>query len=119
MSYINVALAAVPAENKDAYCESAAKMGALFKKLGAERVIETWECEVPDGRLTSIPLAVNRQEGEAIVLSVIFWPSKQIADNAMAEMMQSEEAKAHMPHGLFDFSRLIHGGFEMMLDITE
>jgi len=34
MSYIETMLAAIPAENKDAYYQSAEKMAALFLKLG-------------------------------------------------------------------------------------
>ena len=42
MSYIETMLAAVPAENKDAYYQSAEKMAALFCKYGAIRVVESW-----------------------------------------------------------------------------
>ncbi len=119
MSYVNVALAAVPTQNKQAYTDSATKMGEVFCSLGALRVIETWENEVPDGKISSIPMAVKREAGESIVLSIIFWPSKQIADEAMASMMESDAMKEHMPMDLFDFSRLIHGGFDTIVDMAE
>ncbi len=63
MSYIETMLAAVPAENKDAYYQSAEKMAALFCKYGAIRVVESWGVNVPEGELTSMPKAVDRQAG--------------------------------------------------------
>ena len=87
MSYIESMLAAVPAENKDAYYQSAEKMAALFCKFGAIRVVESWGVNVPEGELTSMPKAVS-----------------------------SSEAREAMPMGLFDTKHIIFGGFEIMVD---
>ena len=119
MSYVNIALAAVPSDNKDNYLRSAEKMAAFFISQGAIRVLETWENDAPDGQQTSLPMAVKKQEHEQVVASVIFWPSKECSDAAMKNMMDNEEVKQHMPFGLFDFGRLIHGGFDVILDQSE
>ena len=62
MSYIETMLAAVPAENKDAYYQSTEKMAPLFCKYGAIRVVESWGVNVPEGELTSMrKLLTGRQ----------------------------------------------------------
>ena len=116
MSYIETMLAAVPAENKDAYYQSAEKMAALFCKYGAIRVVESWGGNVPEGELTSMPKAVDRQAGEVVISSIIFWPSREIKDKAFEKVMSSSEAREAMPMGLFDTKRIIFGGFEIMVD---
>ncbi len=119
MSYIETMLAAVPAEHKDAYYRSAEKMAALFCNFGAIRVVESWGNTVPDGQLTSMPKAVDKQEGEVVISSIIFWPSKDIRDQAFEKMMNDPDVKAAMPMGLFDSKRMIFGGFDVMVDVGE
>lgn len=116
MSYIETMLAAIPAENKDAYHQSAEKMAALFCKFGAIRVVESWGSNVPEGELTSMPKAVDRQEGEVVISSIIFWPSKEVRDKAFEQVMGEPEAREAMPMGLFDTKRMIFGGFDVMVD---
>ena len=116
MSYIETMLAAVPAENKDAYYQSAEKMAALFCKFGAIRVVESWGVNVPEGKLTSMPKAVDRQEGKVVISSIIFWPSRQIRDKAFEKVMSDPAATEAMPMELFDSKRMIFGGFEVMVD---
>jgi uncharacterized protein YbaA (DUF1428 family) len=60
--------------------------------------------------------AVLREPGETVVLSWITWPSRAARDAGWAAVMadprMSEEANP-MP---FDGSRMIFGGFEVILD---
>jgi uncharacterized protein YbaA (DUF1428 family) len=115
MSYIDGYVIAVPTANKTAYAAKAVTMAAMFKSHGASRMVETWEDDVPEGKLTSFPLAVKRAEGEAIVIGWIEWPSKEARDkgweNAMADpVMMSGDAD------LFDGKRMIYGGFQTLFD---
>ena len=67
MSYITGFLTPVKTENKDRYIESARKSWPLFQGYGATAQIENWGVDVPDGKLTSFPMAVKLEDGEAVV----------------------------------------------------
>jgi len=45
--YIEGFVVAVPKNNKQKYLEQAKKAPGIFKKLGANRVVETWLSDVP------------------------------------------------------------------------
>ncbi|KCZ64942.1 MAG: DUF1428 domain-containing protein [Hyphomonas sp.] len=114
MTFVDGFLAAVPVANKAAYLEQAKMMSGMMKELGALSVMECWGVDVPEGKKTSMHLAVAREEGEGIVLSFVTWPSKEVRDAAWAKMEADERMQGmSMP---FDGSRLIHGGFEAMLE---
>lgn len=119
MAYIDGFVLAVPKKNRDAYLQLAKDMLPLFRRLGATRVVECWGDDVPDGNLTSFPMAVKKEPDEEVVFSWIVWPSKAVRDKGNAEMMQDPimqqwEAEGREPP--FDGRRMIFGGFEVILD---
>jgi uncharacterized protein YbaA (DUF1428 family) len=50
---------------------SAEAAAVVFKEHGALRVVECWGDDVPEGKLTSFPMAVKRKEDETVVFSWI------------------------------------------------
>lgn len=117
MTYVTGMVAAVPAANKQKYIEASRTFDTVLKDRGATRVVECWGRDVPDGKLTSFPMAVKAEPGEEIVFSWVEWPSKEVADAAMAAM---REEPAFGPDGdpmPFDGKRLIYGGFEVILEL--
>lgn len=117
MTYVSGYLLAVPVANKNDYLVLARKMGPIFKKHGAIRVVETWGVDVPDGKVTSFPMATKAKPDEAVVFSWVEWPSKEIADaginNAMNDPALAGESAADMP---FDGMRMMWGGFDLIYD---
>ncbi|MFN3825361.1 MAG: DUF1428 domain-containing protein [Pseudorhodobacter sp.] len=114
MDYVDGFVAAVPEANRQAYIEHARQAATMFRKLGATRVVECWGNDVPEGKVTSFPMAVKREEGEAVIFSWVCWPSKEVRDAGWAAMMEDPAmANMEMP---FDGKRLIYGGFQMVLD---
>lgn len=114
MKYVNGMVAAVSDKERDAYIKHAREVSALFRKYGAERIVDCWGSDVPDGKLTSFPMAVKKQDGESVVFTWIEWPSKQAMDEGWEKIMQDERMHAmKMP---FDGKRMIYGSFEMIVD---
>jgi uncharacterized protein YbaA (DUF1428 family) len=112
MTYVDGFMAAVPAQNKADFIKFNQEMGKLFKEQGAISVVDCWGDDVPEGKLTSMPLAVKRQEGEVVAFSWVTWPSKEARNTGMGKVMEDPRMQgAKMP---FDGQRLIFGGFEMV-----
>ena len=117
MSYIDGFVAAVPTANRDAYKKHAEQAAVIFKEYGALKVVECWGDDVPEGKLTSFPIAVRKKDDESVVFSWIVWPSRQVRDEGMKKVMadpRSEPTANPMP---FDGKRLIYGGFQILVEV--
>lgn len=114
MNYIDGFLAAVPKENKEKFIEHSKFFTELVKEYGAISVVDCWEDDVPEGKITSMPMAVQRKEGEAIAFSWIVWPSKAARDEGMKKLMEDPRANDEEDPMPFDGKRLIYGGFDVI-----
>ena len=117
MHYIDGFVAAVPTANRQKYIDHATAAAVVFKDHGALRLVECWGDDVPDGKLTSFPMAVKREPHETVVFSWIVWPSREVRDAGMAKVMADPRLKPDVNPMPFDGKRLIYGGFQMLLDI--
>ncbi len=116
MTYINGYVMAVPTTNRDAFAKHATEATAVFKEHGALSVVECWGDDVPDGQVTSFPMAVQKKPDETVVFSWIVWPSRQARDEGMKKAMDDprmQPASAAMP---FDGKRMIFGGFKPIVE---
>jgi uncharacterized protein YbaA (DUF1428 family) len=112
MNYIDGFVIPVPPGKKEAYREMAASAAPIFQEYGALQVVEAWEDDVPDGKVTDFRRAVQAQEGESIVFSWIVWPSREARDEGNKKVMadpRMQPTGAGMP---FDMKRMIVGGFK-------
>jgi uncharacterized protein YbaA (DUF1428 family) len=114
MSYVTGFLIPVKAENKERYIKSAVDSWPLFQKHGALSQMETWGDNVPDGEVTSFPLAVQLEPGEVVVFSWLIWPDKATADTAWQAMTDDPDFEGmDMP---FDGKRMMWGGFQPIFE---
>lgn len=114
MSYVDGFLVAVPTEKKAAYTKLALEAAAIFKEYGALNVVECWGDDVPEGKLTSFPMAVKLEANETVVFSWVVWPDRETRDSGMKKFMDDPRMQASdMP---FDGKRMIYGGFEVIVD---
>lgn len=114
MSYIDGFVVPVREENKEKYRETAAMAAPLFVEFGAERIVECWGDDVPEGKQTDFRRAVAAEPGENVVFSWIVWPDKATRDAGHRKMMDDPRmAQMDMP---FDGKRMIFGGFDLLLD---
>lgn len=114
MDYVEGFVAAVPTKNRDDYIRHASEAARIFKEHGALRLVECWGDDVPTGEKTSFPQAVQCEPDETVVFSWALWPSREARDAGMTKIMNDPRMRDNpMP---FDGSRLIYGGFQMILD---
>src|SRR5574337_1325840 len=112
-TYVDGFLMAVPSANKELFRQHATLSAQLFKEHGADAVVECWGDDVPEGKLTSMPMAVQRKDGETVVFSWIVWPSRAARDAGMKAVMADPRCPKEMP---FDGKRLIFGGFQVLVN---
>jgi uncharacterized protein YbaA (DUF1428 family) len=114
MNYVDGCVIPVPTAKRDAYLKHAAVAATVFKEHGALAVVDCWGDDVPEGKVTSFPMAVQRKDDETVVFSWITWPSRAARDAGMTKAMDDARlTNLEMP---FDGKRMIYGGFEMMFN---
>jgi uncharacterized protein YbaA (DUF1428 family) len=116
MAYIDGFVLAVPTANRETYRKFAEKAATIFKEHGAQRLVECWGDDVPQGKVTSFPMAVQCKDDETVVFSWITWPSRQMRDEGMKKVMADPRMQPDRNPMPFDGKRLIYGGFEVLVD---
>ena len=111
MSYIDGFILAVPKANKNKFIQHAKTAGAVFMEWGAVRVLECWEDDVPDGKVTDFRRAVQATGDEAVVFSWIEWPDKATRDAGMEKMKSDPRLDPQTNPMPFDGIRVVFGGF--------
>jgi len=119
MTYLEGFIVPVPEANKEAYRKHATHAAPLFQNVGVQRVVEAWDSDVPEGKLTDFRKAVDATPDEKVVFAWFEYPSKQERD-AATEKMMSDPVMAEMGKDMpFDAKRMIIGGFEALVDEGE
>ena len=115
MSYVDGFVIAVPPANREIFRQHADMAAAIFIENGALSLAECWGDDVPDGKVTSFPMAVKLKEDETVVFSWIVWPDKATRDAGMAKLMTDPRVQPDVNPMPFDGQRMIFGGFEMFV----
>lgn len=116
MNYVDGYVIAVPTANRETYRRVAQSASRVFKEYGALSVTECWGDDVPEGKVTSFPMAVQRKPDETVVFSWIVWPSRAVRDEGMKKAMADPRLKEGMDPMPFDGQRMIYGGFQVIVD---
>lgn len=116
MTYVDGFVAAVPTGNREKFRKHADDAAAVFKEHGALKVVECWGDDVPEGEVTSFPMAVKRTADETVIFSWILWPSKEVRDVAMKKVMEDPRLQPDTNPMPFDGKRMIYGGFEVIVE---
>jgi uncharacterized protein YbaA (DUF1428 family) len=114
MAYVDGFLVPVRSDRREDYRRMAEEAAAVFKEHGALEVVEAWGDDVPEGKLTSFPMAVKLDPGETVVFSWIVWPSREARDAGNEKAMADPRMQppADPP---FSPERMIYGGFEQIV----
>lgn len=116
MTYITVAVYAVPTANKDVFIQHAKKIAPLFTKHGALSAVDCWGDDVPEGEVTSFPMAVKCEPGETVAYSHVIWPDKATHDANMEKVMGDMQAQSDGNPMPFDGNRMIFASFETVAE---
>ena len=116
MTYVDGFVVAVPTAKRETYTKFAEAAAAVFKEHGALNVVECWGDDVPEGKVTSFPMAVKRKDDETVVFSWVTWPSRQVRDEGMKAVMADPRLQPGANPMPFDGQRLIYGGFEVIVN---
>ncbi|MFC5068822.1 DUF1428 domain-containing protein [Flaviflagellibacter deserti] len=117
MPYVDGFVLAVPKANLDAYKAVATTAGQVWMEHGALSFVECWGDDVPDGEVTSFPMAVKAKDDETVVFSWITYPSRAARDEINKKVMEDPRLKASMENMPFDGKRMIYGGFETVVEM--
>jgi uncharacterized protein YbaA (DUF1428 family) len=92
-----------------------AKMAAeIWRDHGALEIIECWGDDVPEGKVTSFPLAVKAEPDEVVVFSWVRWSSKAARDAGNEKVMADPRMQMKPEEMPFDGKRMIYGGFALL-----
>jgi uncharacterized protein YbaA (DUF1428 family) len=116
LQYVDGYVVAVPTAKKQDYLQLAQMVAGMFRENGALSVVECWGDDVPEGKLTSFPMAVKLTADETVVFSWVTWPSRQVRDEGMKKTMADPRMKPGQPMP-FDGQRMIFGGFQMIVNV--
>jgi uncharacterized protein YbaA (DUF1428 family) len=116
MTYFEGFIVPVPESNKAAYEKHATEFAPIIQEVGVRRMVESWENDVPDGKVTDFRKAVDAKPDEKIVFSFFEYPSRAERDAANQKFMSDPrmaEMGSNMP---FDGKRMIMGGFDAIVE---
>ncbi len=120
MGYVDGFLLPLPEGNLERYLEMARLAGEVWREHGALAYVECIADDVPYGELTSFPRAVQREEGETVVLAWITYASREARDAVNAKVTADPRMKAMQEAGAalpFDGKRMIFGGFRPIVEL--
>jgi uncharacterized protein YbaA (DUF1428 family) len=116
MTYFEGFIVPVPEANRDAYIKHATDFAPLVQEVGVKRMVEAWDSDVPEGKVTDFRKAVDAKPEEKVVFSFFEYPSKAERDAANEKFRSDprmQEMGANMP---FDGKRMIMGGFDAIVE---
>jgi uncharacterized protein YbaA (DUF1428 family) len=113
--YVDGFLAAVPTANREAYRRHAEEAAVVFRENGALSIVECWGDDVPEGKINSMHTAVLRKPEETVVFSWITWPDRATRDAGMQKVFTDPRLQPDRNPMPFDGTRMIFGGFEVIL----
>lgn len=115
MDYVDGFVLAVEKTRKQEYIKHATDAAVVFKEYGALSLVECWGDDVPDGELTSFPMAVKCKENEVVCFSWVTWPDKATRDKGMDAAIEDPRLNMENNPMPFDGMRMIFGGFQMIV----
>lgn len=111
MSYVDGMVIAVANHRKDEFIAFAQRMAPIMAEFGALNSVDCWGDEVPEGKVTSFPMAVQAGADETVCFGWVVWPDRATRDAGFERMMKDPRCAPATNPLPFDGMRMILGGF--------
>lgn len=116
MTYFEGFVVPVPEARRDEYRRHAADAAPLFQEFGVKRMVEAWDSDVHEGKVTDFRKAVDAKPDEKVVFSWFEYPDKAARDSANEKFRSDPRMKAMGESMPFDGKRMIIGGFDAIVE---
>ena len=116
MTYFEGFVVPVPEANRDAYRKHAAEFAPIMQRFGVRRMVEAWDSDVPEGKVTDFRKAVDAKPDEKVVFSWFEYPDRATRDATNEKMMNDPSMKEMGSSMPFDGKRMIYSGFEAIVE---
>jgi uncharacterized protein YbaA (DUF1428 family) len=116
--YVDGFLVPVKRDRIDDYKQMATTLGALWIKYGALSVTEAMGDDVPEGKVTSFPMAVKLEPGEVVFFSWITFHDRAHRDKVNAAVMADPSLNMSQDDPPMNLKRMIWGGFVPVVHLT-
>lgn len=116
--YADVYLLPVPSGNLGEYRKLARAAGKIFIRHGALRYREYEISDTDAVGVVAFPQTIKLEEGETLIYAAVEFKSEAQRNKAMkAIMADTDMAKLAPPEPLFDYKRMVYGGFSLLVDL--
>lgn len=117
--YVDVYLLPIPEKHIADYKKLARAVGKIFRKHGALTYREYVVSDMSDGFGTvTFSKAVKMKEGETVVYAAVEFKSEAHRNKAMKAIFADKEMEKLMPkEPLFNWKRMVYGGFSVIVDL--
>jgi alkaline phosphatase len=118
--YADVYLCPIREENIPAYKKMATAVGKIFLKHGAIRYREYLASDLNTEDVVPFPKVVKLKPGETLIYAAVEFKSEAQRNKVMKAVMADAELTAMCSPDdkqLFDFKRMVYGGFKVIVDL--
>jgi len=117
MSYVDGFVLPLPKGKIDAYREIAELAGRVWREHGALQYRECVIDEHDDPMAKSFPSGISAKDGETVVFAWIEYESREHRDEVNAKAMEDPRIAGIDPKSMpFEFERMLHGGFNVLVE---
>ena len=119
MTYIDGIILPLRDEHLDEYKTGAEKFARKAKEQGALGSFEAIGDGLEHGKVTDFYKAVQAEEGENVIFSIVIWPDKATRDKGWEKIMADPEMQPDAMPMPFDGKRMFWGGFKPFVNSVE
>ena len=119
MTYIDGFILPIQDSKLAEYTPMAETFARKAKALGALGSLEAIGDGLEHGKVTDFYRAVNAEDGENVIFSIVIWPDKATRDKGWEKIMADPEMQPGMQAMPFDGKRMFWGGFKPFVNSFE